>query len=94
MITYGHHRPSPIDIGNEKDITRADEEGDRMKRPQLMTAKQMAKYLQISEVTVRHWADQGLIGKLQPGGKGYAVRYFLLEEELSTKHAAVMQIAL
>lgn len=51
-----------------------------MKR-QLMTVKQMARYLQISTQTVRDYAEKGLIGKWQPSGKNCAVRYYVLEEE-------------
>ncbi len=40
----------------------------------------MTKYLKISLNTLRDYADKGLIGKWQPGGKGCAVRYYELEE--------------
>lgn len=46
----------------------------------LMTAEQMQKHLQICKTTLREYADKGLIGVWQPGGKGHAVRYYELEE--------------
>jgi len=51
-----------------------------MAQRKLMTAKQMAKHLNISKSTLRVYADKGLIGVWQPGGKNCAVRYFELEE--------------
>lgn len=51
-----------------------------MAQKKLMTAKQMTKHLQISLGTLRDYADRGLIGVWQPGGKNCAVRYYELEE--------------
>lgn len=52
-----------------------------MAQKKLMTAKQMMKYLQIGQSTLRSYAERGLIGVWQPGGKNCAVRYYELEEE-------------
>ena len=51
-----------------------------MAQKKLMTAKQMTKHLQISQSTLRDYADKGLIGVWQPGGKNCAVRYYELED--------------
>ncbi len=51
-----------------------------MAQRKLMTAKQMMKHLQICKTTLREYADKGLIGVWQPGGKNCAVRYYELEE--------------
>ena len=40
----------------------------------------MSEYLNVHPNTVRSYADKGLIGREQLGGKGHAVRYYLLEE--------------
>lgn len=47
----------------------------------LRTAQQMMKHLQISRTTLREYADKGLIGVWQPGGRNCAVRYYELDEE-------------
>lgn len=56
-----------------------------MAQKKLMTAKQMTKHLQISLTTLREYADKGLIGVWQPGGKNCAVRYYELEEIRSAR---------
>lgn len=58
-----------------------------MAQKKLMTAKQMTKYLQISICTLREYADKGLIGVWQPGGKGCAVRYYELENPQTAREA-------
>ena len=50
-----------------------------MAQRKLLTAKQMTKHLQISKSTLRDYAEKGLIGVWQPGGKNCAVRYYELE---------------
>lgn len=50
-----------------------------MAQKKLMTAKQMMNHLQISKSTLRDYAEKGLIGMWQPGGKNCAVRYYELE---------------
>ena len=45
-----------------------------------MTVEQMSNYLNVHPNTVRAYADKGLIGREQIGGKNHAVRYYLLEE--------------
>jgi len=88
VITYGHHRALPIDIGNEKTLLACHYMYGRkeaaMKR-QLMTAQQMMKHLQISKSTLRKYADKGLIGMWQPAGKNCAVRYYEIEEPVTCK---------
>lgn len=51
-----------------------------MAQKKLMTAQQMMKHLQICKTTLRDYAEKGLIGVWQPGGKNCAVRYYELEE--------------
>ena len=51
-----------------------------MAQRKLRTAEEMTKHLKISLNTLRDYADKGLIGKWQPGGKGCAVRYYELED--------------
>lgn len=50
-----------------------------MAQRKYMTAKQMMKHLGICKTTLRDYADKGLIGVWQPGGKNCAVRYYELE---------------
>jgi len=52
-----------------------------MAQKKLMTAKQIQKFLQISNNTLRAYVDKGLIGMWQPGGKNCTVRYYIIEEE-------------
>lgn len=42
----------------------------------LRSEKQMAEYMNVSKSTIRRYAEQGLIGRYQPAGKGCAVRYY------------------
>ena len=51
-----------------------------MAQKKLMTAQQMMKHLQICKTTLREYAEKGLIGVWQPGGKNCAVRYYEIEE--------------
>ena len=51
-----------------------------MAQKKLMKAQQMMEHLQISESTLRNYAEKGYIGVWQPGGKNCAVRYYEIEE--------------
>ncbi|MBQ3370078.1 MAG: helix-turn-helix domain-containing protein [Mogibacterium sp.] len=51
-----------------------------MAQKKYKTVDEMAKHLRVSPSTVRVYADKGILGRWQPGGKGCAVRYYELEE--------------
>ena len=55
-----------------------------MDNTQYYTPAEMAEKLRVSIPTVRRYAALNIIGSYQPGGKGAAVRYYLLEETTGT----------
>lgn len=52
-----------------------------LRNNRLMTLKEMAAYLQVTERTVQNMAADGRVEKWQPGGKGYTARYYLKGEK-------------
>ena len=53
---------------------------------ELMTAKAMAEYMQVSVKTIREYGKAGIIGTIQPRGKGCAIRYYLKENANGEKN--------
>lgn len=52
-------------------------DNNTLRNSRLMTAKEMATYLNVCTLTVRKMAEDGRIGKWQPGAKNCTVRYYL-----------------